>query len=169
MKNVFAIILITSAMVTYGQRKEIISPLKLEFRILDQANLLTAKQKHSIFLLIQDLEKQVGSQLAILTVQSLNGQTIQLFSMNEANKMGLGRKAFKDGILIVYAINEGQVRIEVGKGLNQIITDDIATIINESILAPQFRAQNYAGGFYNAVKAIKERIEADRASIGKRP
>ncbi len=168
MKNLITILLALSFQLSFGQKKEVISPLKIETRVLDNANLLTAQQKQSIFLLIQDLERQVGSQLAIQTIQSLNGQTINMYSLNQANKMGLGRKAFKDGILIVYAINEGQVRIEVGKGLDQIITNDIATIINESILAPQFRVQNYAGGFYNAVKAIKERIETDRTSIGKR-
>ena len=170
MKNLlFTIVLLSLSVLSFGQKKEIVSPLKIGNRVLDRANLLTPKQRESIFSLIQGLEKNTGSQLAILTIPSLNGQAINTYSLNQANQMGLGRKAFKDGILIVFALSEGQIRIEVGKGLDQIITNDIATIINESILVPQFRGQNYGAGFYNAVKALKERIEADRTSIGKRP
>lgn len=150
----------------FGQVKPASSPLKLENRILDQANLLSLTQKQSIFTLIKDLETKTGSQLAIVTVVSLNGQPITAYSLNLANQLGLGRKKYKDGILILFSVKEGELRTEVGAGLDKIITNEFATIVNEGIIVPQFRAGNYANGFYNAVKAIKERIEANRNLIG---
>src|SRR5437879_10082580 len=77
MKNLlFTVLFFTISFFAFGQFKEIVSPLKIESRILDQANLLTVKQRESIFFLIQDLEKKVGSQMAVQTITSLNGQLI---------------------------------------------------------------------------------------------
>jgi len=168
MKNYFLVILFASGVVfSYGQRQEQVSILKMENRILDGANLLNADQKKSIFEVIQALEKSVGSQIGIVTITSLNGQPIHVYSRDKANLMKLGRKSYKDGILIVFALNDGLLRTEVGAGLDQIITNEVSAKINEAIIAPQFRSHNYAQGFYNGVKALKERIEKDRNLIGK--
>lgn len=170
MKNLFFTIFILAGVFSaHGQKSRTDAPLTIQTRIVDKANLLTPQQKEQIFSLIKNLEKNVGSQIAIMTIQSLNGQSLTKYATDMANQMGLGRKVFKDGILILFAVNDGQFRTEVGLGLNQIITDQIATLINETVIAPQFRAGNYSQGFYNGVKALKERIEADRALIGKRP
>ena len=167
MKNLFlAILLISSATFSFGQQEQF-PILKMESRILDFANLLTADQKKSIFLLMQDLETKVGSQIAIVTIVSLNGQSIDKYARNKANLMGLGREKYKDGILIVYALRDGLLRTEVSIGLEKIITNEISARINEVAMAPQLKAQNYAQAFYNGVQALKERIEANRDLIGK--
>ena len=166
MKDYFlAILFASSAFFSYSQKQG--SMLNIETRILDGANLLNADQKKSIFGLIQDLEKSVGSQIAIVTMNSLSGQPIHVYARDKANLMKLGRKNYKDGILIVFALNDGLLRTEVGAGLDKIITNEISALINERVMAPQFRAHNYAQGFYNGVKALKERIENDRKLIGK--
>src|SRR5436190_19704984 len=97
-KLLFTVALLSLTHFSFGQKKEIISPLKIGNRVLDRANLLTPKQRESVFSLIQGLEKNTGSQLAILTIPSLNGETMTTYSLNQANQMGLGRKAFKDGV-----------------------------------------------------------------------
>src|SRR5882672_2191015 len=168
MKNLFFVILFaTSTVFCYGQKQQQVSVLNMEGRILDMANLLNADQRKSIFGLIQDLENRVGSQIGIVTINSLNGQPIHVYARDKANLLKLGRKNYKDGILIVFALNEGLLRMEVGAGLDKIITNEISALINEKVMAPQFRTHNYAQGFYNGVKALKERIENDRNLVGK--
>src|SRR5260221_7536918 len=167
MKNLFlASLLISSATFSFGQQEQI-PILKMESRILDFANLLTADQKKSIFLLMQDLETKVGSQIGIVTLESLPGQSINDYAKNQANLMGLGQKTHKGGILIVFALRNGLVRTEVILGLDKIITNEISALINEVVMAPQLKDQKYAQAFYNGVKALKERIEADRNLIVK--
>lgn len=131
------------------------------------ANLLTADQKKSIFALMQDLENKIGSQIGIITINRLDGQPINTYARDKANMMKLGHNKYKDGILIVFAVNDGLLRTEVGVGLDKIITNENSTLINEVVMAPQFRKGNYAQGFYNGVKALKERIEANKNLIGK--
>src|SRR5258706_12724254 len=167
MKNLFlAVLLVSRATFSFGQQEQL-PILKMESRILDFANLLTADQKKSIFLLMQDLETKVGSQIGIATLENLPGQSINDYAKNQASLMGLGQKTHKGGILIVFALRNGLLRTEVSLGLEKIITNEISARINEVAMAPQLKAQNYAQAFYNGVKALKERIEANRDLIGK--
>jgi len=142
--------------------------LTLQQRIFDRANLLNPVQEDSIFQLIQTLDSEIGSQIAILTVASLDGKSIEEFSFSQANTMGIGRKDFDDGILITVAFNNQQMRIEVGYGLERIITDEIASQINREIIAPHFRQANFSRGIREAVEAIKQRIEVNQSLVGKR-
>lgn len=168
MKNLFLTILFTAgAIFSFGQKQEQISVLKMESRILDRANLLTTDQKKSIFALMEDLETRTGTQIGIITIESLHGQPINEYAKNQANLMFLGSKKYKDGILIVFALQDRQLRTEVSIGLDKIITNEISPLINETAMAPQLQKQNYAQAFYNGVQALKERIEADKALIGK--
>lgn len=141
--------------------------LKMEGRIIDLANLFTAEQKKSLFILTEDLENKVGSQIGIITVETLYGQSINDYSRNQANRMGLGRKKIKDGLLIVFSQRDGLLRTEVGQGLDKIITNQVSTLINETVMAPQLRQGNYAEAFNNGIKALSERIIADQGLIGK--
>jgi uncharacterized protein len=163
----FVILLASGTIFSYSQGQEQVSVLKMEGRILDMANLLNGDQRKNIFEVIQGLENSVGSQIGIVTINSLNGQPIDTYARDKANLMKLGRKKYKDGILIVFALKDGLLRTEVGAGLDKIITDEISALINEKVMAPQFRTYNYAQGFYNGVKALKERIEKDQNLIGK--
>lgn len=130
-----------------------------ENRIFDHADLLTQTEEDSIFLLIEDLDKTIGSQMAILTIDTLNGMNMNEYSMNEAAKLGLGRDEQKDGLLITVSLKDKSVRIEVGKGLEKIITDPIAARIISDVVVPEFKEGKFGRGLYNAVETIKVMIE----------
>lgn len=168
MKNLFLLVVFNWVIFfSFGQKKEQTSDAKVEERIFDMANLLTADQERNIFKLIQDLEINVGSKIGIITIESLNGQTIEAYAKDQANRMGLFGKKKRDGLLIVFAIKDGKLRTEVSVGLDKIITDEVASVVNQGVIAPQFKALNYANGFYNGIKAFKERIEANKELIGR--
>ena len=165
MKLTFLFPFILSSIFSFGQN-EPIPILTMESRILDFANLLNAEQKKSIFTLMQDLESKTGSQIGILTINSLDGMSINEYAREKANMMKLGRPKFKDGILIVFSVNDRLIRIEVGLGLEKIITNEISTLINQYVMAPQFRRFSYAQGFYNGIKSLSERIISNQNLIG---
>jgi uncharacterized protein len=167
MKNlVFTILLATNALLSLGQKKPTVALPEMDSRVLDMANLLTPRQEKDIFALMMDLETRVGSKIGIATIESLNGLAIEEYTKSLANQMALGGKQ-RDGILIVFSLNDRQFRTEVSVGLEKVLPNDLTERINVAIISPQFAAGNYAQGFYNGIKAFAERIEADKNKIGK--
>lgn len=137
--------------------------------IFDSAKLLSPVQTDSIRTLIDELESTIGSQVGIIIIESLRGQNIDEYSLREANRMRLGRKDFDDGVLITLALNDRRMRIEVGIGLENIIRDELASDINQNVMAPEFRKGNYGLGIYRGVDNIKSLIELNKERVGETP
>ena len=136
--------------------------------VFDHAGLLTVPQKDTIAALISNLEKEIGSQIAIFTIDSLGGENINEFSLRTAEKLRLGRAEFDDGILISVAVFNKAMRIEVGYGLEKIIGDEIAARILREDMAPRFREKDYNGGIKVTVEKIIQLIEDNQELIGQR-
>lgn len=141
----------------------------IENSIYDSAKLLSKQQADSVFGIIKDLNKNVGSQMAVITIHNLNGQKIDEYSINQAERLKIGRGKFDDGILLTVAVENREMRIEVGKGLELIIKDEIASRINRLVIAPRFRQGKYGEGIYRGLDSIKYLIEMKRDLVGKRP
>jgi len=152
-----------------GDKSAINQETRKENRIFDQADIFTTQQEDSIFYLIDKLDKEVGSQIVVLTIDTLNGQDLNEFSNYEFEKRQLGRDKERDGILITVVTKEKSMRIEVGYGLERIIKDEIAAQINREVIAPKFREGKFGPGIYNAVDTIKLLIEKNRGLVGKMP
>ncbi len=140
--------------------------LNVETRILDQADLLTPDEEENIFQIINDLERNIGSQIAILTIDTLMGETINEFSLRTANQIKLGREKYNDGVLLTIALKNKEMRIEVGIGLEKIIKDEIASQIIQDDIAPSFREKDYYSGIKNGIEKIKKLIEDHQDLIG---
>lgn len=138
-------------------------------RIFDNIGLLTLSQKDSVYGLIQNLETEVGSQIAIVIVDTLWGRNINSVSLELSEKLGLGREKYKDGLLIFIAFKNHQMRIEVGYGLEGIVKDEIANRIIKEKMTPRFREQKYYKGISVAVLEINQLIRDNRQLIGKHP
>jgi len=110
------------------------------------------------------LESQTTDQLVIITVPSLDGQDIARFSTDLANRWGVGEADKDNGVLLVVAPNERQVRIAVGYGLEGLLTDErSAAIVNEML--PLFRANRPSQAIALGVRRIDETLR----SSSKRP
>jgi uncharacterized protein len=142
---------------------------RIEDRILDSADLLTTGQEKDIFKLIQSLEKSVGSQIAILTLNTLNGQHINEYSIQKFEYLSLGRDLYGDGILITVAHQDRETRIEVGTGLEKVITDEMAARIIREQMVPKFKEDKMYEGLNDAVIAIKKLIEDNKQLVGQKP
>ena len=137
--------------------------------VFDHAYMLNGDQVDSLNFLINDLEKKVGSQIVIWTQTSLDGASIDSVSLHTANDLGVGRASHDDGVLIFIAEAERQARIEVGLGLENIISDETAARLLREDLAPNFRSGKYGLGLYLVVEKISKLIQDNSNLVGSKP
>jgi uncharacterized protein len=103
---------------------------------------------------LEAYEAETGHQLAVLTMASLDGDTIEDFSIRTAEAWKLGSKERDDGVLLLVALAERRMRIEVGYGLEGQLPDALAGRIIRQRMAPAFQRGDYARGIADAVEAI---------------
>jgi uncharacterized protein len=108
--------------------------------------------------LLTDLEKKTTAEVAVATVVSLDGKSIEMYANDLFSAWGIGKKDVNNGALFLVALNERQCRIEVGYGLESVLTDVIARDIINEIAIPRFKNNEYSLGSYEAVKKISEYI-----------
>ncbi|ATY33137.1 TPM domain-containing protein [Sphingomonas psychrotolerans] len=127
--------------------------------VVDAANLLTDVQKAEVTSLAEDINKATTRQFVVATIPDLQGYDIADYGYQLGRAWGIGQKDANNGILLIVAPKERKVRIEVGYGLEPIMTDAMSsTIINETIL-PRFKAGDMAGGIVAGANAVAEQMK----------
>lgn len=126
----------------------------LKGRVNDYANIINSNTEAEIASYLDSVENTTGIQIVVLTVPSLKGEDIASFSIKTAEKWEIGRKGKDDGALLVVALNEHQVRIEVGYGLEGKLTDAKCGLIIRNVMIPEFKNNNYSAGIYKGVRNI---------------
>ncbi len=124
--------------------------------VVDQAKLLRDPDQ-----LARDLEaifKAGGPQIAVLTIEDLDGEAIESWSLSVARAWHLGQSSKGDGILIVIAKEEREVRVEVGSGLEERITPPIARDLIHKFMLPEFRVGRFQHGVEGAIYRALEEI-----------
>ena len=127
---------------------------RLVDRVTDLADVLSAEDEQRLAGILERYEKETLHQIAILTIPTLAGESIEAFSLRVANKWGLGHKGIDDGILVTLALQERRIRIELGRGMERFITDAAAQSIIDVSMRPAFRSGDYAGGFQAALEEL---------------
>ena len=133
----------------------------LENPIVDQASILNEQQKNDLAQLINSERLQTSHQIAILTIASLEGESLEDYSIKTARKWGIGEKKKNNGVLLLVALNDRKLRIEVGTGLEGSLTDARASRIIRNVIVPEFKQGDYYGGINNGVVEIKNAIHGD--------
>ncbi len=141
---------------------------QLTGRIVDQAGLLTPEDEAELTATLQSLEGTSSDQLAIVTLPSLQGFTIEDFGYKLGRHWGIGQEGKDNGVLLIVAPNERKVRIEVGKRLEPIMTDAMSRIIIENAILPGFRRGDFAGGIRAGVRDIKDVLLGDAEAVKQR-
>lgn len=127
--------------------------------VVDLAGVLDAGRKKQLDNLLRDLEQKTTAQVVILTVKSLDGQDINLFSLQTAEQWKIGRKGKDNGLLFVVAIQDRKYRFEVGYGLEAVLPDSLVGSIGRKILVPYFKQGQYAEGITAATGAVLKVLE----------
>lgn len=136
-----------------------VSPL--ERRLTDLTGSLTKAEVDALEASLADFERRKGSQIAVLIVPTTQPETIEQYSIRVAESWKLGRKGVDDGVLLLVAKNDRTVRIEVGYGLEGVLTDATSNQIIEDIIVPRFKAGDFAGGINAGVAAIIQVVEGE--------
>lgn len=121
----------------------------------DFAGMMSSGAKSQLEKELINFEKETTAEIAVATVNNLEGFTVEDYAARLFEAWGIGKKDKDNGILLLVAKEERQVKIEVGYGLEPIITDGRAGRILDDDVLPQFKEGNYEQGIINGVKAIE--------------
>jgi uncharacterized protein len=133
---------------------------KLSGRVVDAANLLSEPDETELDQKLAALEKASSRQLVVATIPDLQGHDIADYGYKLGRAWGLGQKEANNGIILIVAPNERKVRIEVGYGLEPIMTDALSSVIVNTQVLPRFKAGDYPGGIKAGADAIIEQLQA---------
>jgi len=136
-----------------AQQQEVAIPA-LTKRVTDLTNTLDSTQQQALESRLAQFEQQQGSQIAILIVPTTQPQAIEQYSIRVVDQWKLGRQGVDDGILLLVAKNDRQMRIEVGYGLEGAIPDAVANRIIDETMVPHFRQGDFFGGLMAAVDQL---------------
>lgn len=124
------------------------------FFVNDFANVISETDKQTILELGASLYKQTTAQVVVVTVENLQGESIEDYAADLGNTWGIGQADEDNGVLILLAIQEREYRIEVGYGLQGQITDSKAGRIREDYMAEHLKANDFSTGLLEGYKAI---------------
>ncbi len=126
--------------------------------VTDLAGIINSDVKTRLNALLQELERKTTAQVLVLTVQSLDGQSIEEFSFNTKEKWRLGQKRKDNGLLLVVAVQDRKYRFETGYGLENILPDSLLGSFGREYLVPYFRQGDYSSGIAAATAAVVQSI-----------
>src|SRR5262245_35153349 len=133
----------------------------LRGRVNDYAGVMQPNQVQSLEAQLAQLERDTGHQVAVLTIPTLDGEDIEGFSIRVAENWKIGKKGFDNGVILVVAIKDRRLRLEVGYGLEGILPDAIAKRITSDYIVPRFRNQDYGGGIVAGIDAVQKVIRKE--------
>lgn len=129
--------------------------------VQDYAQVLSAEDKSRLLSIGQELDNKTTAQLAVVTVKTLDGQPIEDYALSILREWGIGSKEKNNGALIVVAVQDRRSRIEVGYGLEGLLTDGLTGRIQDQAMIPYFRKGNYAAGIVNGYAVTASLIAKD--------
>ncbi len=141
-----------------------VPPAPSQTAILDQANIIDDAAEAQLSQKLIDYKAKTGNEIAVLTVQSLQGEDDFDYSFRVAQSWGIGSKEANNGALLFVALEDRKLRIQVGRGLEPYLTDLQSSLIIRQKITPQFKAENYTGGITAGVDAMIAVIGGERLS-----
>ena len=130
-------------------------------RVVDEAGILTAEAEAALTERLAALEKETSDQLVVVTVPSLDGERIEQLGMRLGNGWGIGREDVDNGVLLIVAPAERRARIEVGKGLEGLLTNARAQRIMDEQVVPACRRGQCDRAIADGVAAIAALLRSD--------
>ncbi|HSD97690.1 MAG TPA: YgcG family protein [Sulfuricaulis sp.] len=136
-----------------------VPPLKA--RITDLTGTLSPSQRDTLERELQAFESRKGSQIAVLIVPTTQPEAIEQYSLRVAEAWKLGRKGIDDGVLLLVAKDDRELRIEVGYGLEGVIPDAVAKRVVSEIIIPFFKQGDFYGGIHAGVARLIRLVDGE--------
>ncbi len=137
---------------------------ELTGRVVDAADILPPDVEQQIIARSEEIERQTTAQVVVATVPDLQGYEIEDYGYRLGRTWGIGQKREAggkgdNGVILLVAPNERRVRIEVGYGLEPVLTDALSAVIIQSAVLPKFRAGDMPGGVLDGFDQIAKQVE----------
>lgn len=153
---VFSLLVLTGAVIASA-----LEVPRLEGHVNDYAAILSPAGKQQLEALLTDFEQQESTQIVVLTIPSLQGDSLEDFSIRVAEAWKIGQKQLDNGAILLIAKNDRKIRIEVGYGLEGRFTDLLAGRIIRNVIAPNFKAGRFDQGITEGVAAMIEVVRGE--------
>jgi uncharacterized protein len=131
----------------------------LSGRVNDYADIIPDSAEPRIEQKLAAFEQKTGNQVAVLTIESLQGEVLEDFSLKVAETWKLGQKGKDNGVLFLISEQDRKMRIEVGYGLEPELTDLESSRILDDVVRPYFRNGDFAGGIEHGADAIMASVQ----------
>ncbi|WP_404836587.1 TPM domain-containing protein [Aeromonas media] len=138
----------------------------LSGRVVDEAALMSRKQAHQLTQQLAAFEKRSGIQLVVVSIDSLDGETIEEYGFQLGRHWGIGQKGKNNGVLLLIAQDERKVRIEVGYGLEGALPDAIAANIIQTRILPAFKRGDMVAGVVAGSQGIMQALAGEYQPVG---
>lgn len=128
-------------------------------RVVDNAEILSPDTRKRLAESLRQHEQKTGNQVAVLTVPTINGESVEEYAVRVFEQWKLGQKGKDNGVLVLIVPKDRRMRIEVGYGLEGVLTDAHASRIIRNLMTPRFREGDFNGGVARGVDAVIAQLE----------
>jgi uncharacterized protein len=133
--------------------------------VTDRANLLGGTEADLLNAKLRDFEQSSGAQFLVYTFPSLEGESVEDFTIRCVERWKVGQKKYDNGLVLFVFAKERTVRVETGYGLEGTVTDAISSRVIRESIAPYFQKQDYAGGLNVGVDFLIATIRKGEAPV----
>ncbi len=133
----------------------------------DLADIISPEVELKLEQFLKDFDKSDSTQISVLTIPTLDGESLEEYSLRVLESWGLGQKGKDNGALLLVAKKEKKIRIEVGYGLEGRLTDLLAGRIIDNEISPRFKQGDFDGGIVSGVVGIAQAVRGEYAGTGK--
>ncbi len=127
----------------------------------DFAGILSPSDKQALEAKLESFQKSTGDEIAVVTIANLGGDTIENFAVQLFKDWGIGEKGKDNGVLLLVARDDKQIRIEVGYGLEGALTDAQSYLLIQNQVLPAFKTGDYVGGINAGVDKIMAAVQGE--------
>ena len=146
---------ITGCETSEDEKSSIMIPkVKQDVYVYDQGDFLDDNVELSLNQMLDKLEEQTTVEFAVITIPSLNDLTIEKYAVKLGNELGIGKAEDNNGILLLISKSDTKVRLEIGKGMQGIITDSTSGRILDKFFVPYRDEDNYDEACQKTVQAV---------------
>jgi len=138
-------------------------------RVVDQAEILKPATHKRLAEVLRAHEQKTTNQVAVLTVRTLNGESVEEYAVRVFEQWKLGQKGKDNGVLVLVASEDRRMRVEVGYGLEGTLPDAVAARVIRNVMTPRFKQGDYDGGIVQGAEAIVALLEGEQPPAGEEP
>lgn len=132
--------------------------------VQDSAGILGAAESEKLDGICKNLEAKTTIELAVVTVDSLEGLTVEEYATELFRRLGIGKKGKDNGVLVLFSEQDRKVRLEVGYGLEETLTDARSRQLLDEFAIPQFKSRRYPQGLIDLTAAVSETLGGDKVA-----